>query len=62
MFVGLGCTYLDMLVERHGVKVASFPIWIVLQISPTDLQHLCCKVLINKLMSIWFHMGYFEIK
>ena len=27
----------------------------------TDLQHLCCKALINKLISIWFHVGYFEI-
>ena len=25
------------------------------------LYTLCCKALINKLISIWFHMGYFEI-
>ena len=27
----------------------------------TDLQHLCCKALINIVTSIWFHLGYFEI-
>ena len=31
------------------------------RVIPTDLQHLCCKSLINKLTSIWFHMGYFKI-
>ena len=28
---------------------------------PTDFQHLCCKALINKIMSIRFHKKYFKM-